>query len=154
MDVSTFLKPYQKLALIVLMITFCSLVSGPILQAGFFSDDITNSLIPGSAPLYHQSLWRVIIGAMQNWLANGRLFPLSVISSVTIFNYFPAVQDYQIIRSLFIWASIFSFAWFIMLVVTGLSRSLDQFCNFLAAISHLHRLDVNILPLLSSVRTT
>jgi hypothetical protein len=124
MDVSTFLKPYQKLALIVLMITFCSLVSGPILQAGFFSDDITNSLIPGSAPLYHQSLWRVIIGAMQNWLANGRLFPLSVISSVTIFNYFPAVQDYQIIRSLFIWASIFSFAWFIKIVTKNFAAAL------------------------------
>ncbi|MES2217412.1 MAG: hypothetical protein V4501_03265 [Pseudomonadota bacterium] len=137
MEDINFLRPYQKLIGLALIIAFCFIVSLPILQAGFYSDDITNSVIPGTITLYQQGFWGFVVLNMQTWLSSGRLFPLSVISSVAMFYFFPAVHDYQIVRSLFIWMSILSCAWLV--------KTLTK--NFAAAM-----LFIFLMPLCWSVR--
>jgi hypothetical protein len=138
MEVINYFKSYQKLGWMALTLVFCGIVSLPILQAGFFSDDITNSVIPGTIALYKQGFWGCVVLGMQHWLSTGRIFPFSAVSTVTVFYFFPAVNDYQILRSLFIWASIISFAWFIKVVAK----------NYAAAL-----LFIFLIPLFWSVRT-
>jgi hypothetical protein len=116
MDISltTSTHKYQKYGLgTLLLFSFCWIVSLPILAAGYFSDDAINSLIPGSFELFHQNFFSGIWGYMRDWLANGRFFPLSVISSVTVFYLFSDILSYQILRTFFIWLSLFAFAWLI-----------------------------------------
>jgi hypothetical protein len=123
MEVIKLHKPYQKLTWLIALVSFGIIVSLPILHAGFYSDDITNSLIPGSIRLYLHGFWAWIRLDMQNWLASGRLFPLSIISSTSIFYLFPVVHDYQIVRTCFIWASILSCAWFVKLLTKNVAAA-------------------------------
>jgi hypothetical protein len=138
MEVTHFFNSYQKLGWLALTLIFCSIVSLPILQAGFFSDDITNSIIPGTISLYKQGFWGSVLLGMQHWLTTGRIFPFSAISTIAVFYLFPAVNEYQIVRSIFIWGSIFSFAWFIKVVAK----------NYAAAL-----LFIFLVPLFWSMRT-
>jgi len=107
---------YQFYIICFLLLSVCVIVSLPILQAGYFSDDIINSLIPGTLKIYQQGFWHYICEYMQVWMTYGRFFPLSIISTVSIFYLFPDVHHYQIIRLLFIWLSILGFAWLIKLL--------------------------------------
>jgi hypothetical protein len=107
----------------ILFLSFCWIVSLPIIAAGYFSDDAVNSLIPGSFKLFHQNFFSGIWSYMREWLVNGRFFLVSVFSSVAMFYLFPNVIFYQIVRTIFIWLSIFSFAWLVRRITKNASAS-------------------------------
>jgi hypothetical protein len=108
----------------LLILSFCTLVSLPILQAGYYSDDTINSLIPGAMKLYHLPFWSYIAEEMKTWMTLGRFFPLSIISSISMFYLFPDAYHYQIVRLIFIWAGIFIFAYLIKLISKNFSSAI------------------------------
>jgi hypothetical protein len=117
-------KTSYFIGMFFLLMAFCILVSLPMLQAGYFSDDIINSLIPGDIAMREQDFWTFVLTSMQNWLASGRLFPVSIISSISVFNLVPDEHHYQMVRSVFIWASVFSFAWLLKTVSKDIAASI------------------------------
>lgn len=98
--------------IIVPYILFCAFL--PILKSGYFSDDIVNSLIPGTIKNLQSNVGAYIVSEMQAW--NFRFFPLSIFSTIIIFNYFKTALSYQVVRSLFIFINLLSFAWLIKLM--------------------------------------
>lgn len=108
----------------VVLLSFLILISFPILEAGFFGDDIVNSLLLGSAQLFHLSFLQVVLDGLQNGLTVGRFYPLSVFSSVTMHYLFPHANVYQIIRLIFIWLSVFSFVWLVKILTKNNYASL------------------------------
>jgi hypothetical protein len=96
--------------------SYCAIVSFPILIAGYYGDDAANSLIRGYTQLHHQNIWQTIWYFIQVWIHSGRLNPLSITLSYLVFYHFPNVIIYQCVRLIFIWLSIFSFAWLIKLI--------------------------------------
>lgn len=106
----------KSILFISALISFCILVSLPILNAGFYGDDAINSLITGHAELNHQTIWQTSWFIIKDWFGSGRLNSVSLISTYALFHNFPNVVDYQIVRVIFIWLSIFSFAWLIKLI--------------------------------------
>jgi hypothetical protein len=103
----------KLLAYLFVYVPFCLLVSLPILQAGYFSDDILNSLIAGSFANQKINFFLGLMQYMNDALVIGRFYPLSVLSSVSMFYLFPQVSTYQVVRLIFIWLSILSYAWII-----------------------------------------
>ncbi len=116
-------QTYASIAL-ALLLSLLAILSLPILHAGYYSDDIINSLTPGTIKLYHLSFWASIDVYMKVWLNNGRFFPLSIVSTTAVFNYFSEIHQYQGVRLLFIWASTFSFAWLIRLLTRNTASCL------------------------------
>ncbi len=101
---------YRIFLTCIALLAFVAVVSLPIVQAGYYSDDIINSLVPGTIKFYHYGFWHYIAADMKVWLGNGRFFPLSVISSITVFFLFSKVVYYQIARLCFMWMGYFLFA--------------------------------------------
>jgi hypothetical protein len=157
MDISltTSTHKYQKYGLgTLLLFSFCWIVSLPILAAGYFSDDAINSLIPGSFELFHQNFFSGIWGYMRDWLANGRFFPLSVISSVTVFYLFSDILSYQIlahqtINKKYQRQLAFYFMRSDMLVSEKFSRSTDKLRYFSSLINFVYCPLINFLSEIS-----
>jgi hypothetical protein len=115
---------FKTLLQCLLLLSLLVIISLPIFQAGYFSDDMINSLIPGTIKIYHFSFWSYVYEYMKIWINYGRFFPLSILSSILVFNYFPDAHDYQIIRLVFIWISIFSFAWLLKVLTRDVFSAL------------------------------
>jgi hypothetical protein len=99
----------------LLLLIVAIIVSIPILQAGFFSDDIFYSTADGAMRLAHQTLWQYTWqDAKGGSVSEGRLLFASLFND-PIFYYFQSPLGYQIVRVVFIWLSVLSGAWFIQL---------------------------------------
>jgi hypothetical protein len=115
---------FKTLLQCLLLLSLLVIISLPIVKAGYFSDDTVNSLISGTIKIYHFSFWSYVYEYMKIWINYGRFFPLSILSSIFVFNYFPNVHDYQIIRLVFIWISVFSFAWLLKVLTRDVFSAL------------------------------
>lgn len=107
---------FKTLGLIGVIVLYCFLVSLPILNAGFYSDDAWNIFTKETMLLKGQTLWQYIEAVNHSALASGRLFPASVVYQVLFFSFFQSSFCYEAARVIFIWLSFFSVAWLVKLL--------------------------------------
>lgn len=95
---------------------FFILIFSPILGAGYYSDDILDSLIKGDLKFYNAGLFDYIIDTAWHWIRHsGRIsIAHAVYSSVHYF--FDTQLSYQIARSVMMFCSILVFAWLLSLI--------------------------------------
>jgi hypothetical protein len=62
-------------------------VVSPALWSGLFGDDIINALTPELVQNTYGSLYRLIFDTALGWAAIGRLYPISIAVSYTVWNY-------------------------------------------------------------------
>jgi hypothetical protein len=105
----------------IAILAFSILVSLPILQSGFFGDDIWDSTLQGTLSLNHQSFWQIISAFTKSWLVEGRFFPLNVFSTTALFYAVSDLSTYQSVRLVFIWLSLLAFAWLVKLISNNLA---------------------------------
>ena len=96
---------------------FYFLIFLPILGAGYYGDDIFNSLIVGDMKFYDSSLLERIIDLSVFWATKSGRIAVGAHASYSTFHYvFDTQLSYQIARSVTIILSLLVFAWFIFLV--------------------------------------
>ena len=87
---------------VALSLTLSFIVVSPALWCGLFGDDIINALTPEWVQNTYGSLYRLIFDTASSWAAIGRLYPISIAVSYTVWNYTyydPAyAQGYQSYR--------------------------------------------------------
>lgn len=106
----------QKLFLVFSVALFYLLVSIPILEAGYYSDDAFESLVRGELLVTHRTLWNFVLNADLSWFMQGRLFPLLFFISNPFQYIFHTPITYQTARVLCIFASLLPFAWLLKLL--------------------------------------
>ncbi len=101
----------------LILIPFYLLVFYPLTQAGFFYDDIHNSLLSGTLRLEDKNLSTFILEQMTGWItSSGRIYPLAAITGSPFYYIFTDPFDYQLCRMVFVFLSAASFAWLIKLI--------------------------------------
>ena len=111
--------------ILFLLLIIILIVSLPILQAGFFNDDVQNSSAMGAAELLHQHAWSYIWRqSMYVSLGSGRLFPITAFTQVLASYYFSTPLAYQTLHVIAIWLSVISMAWLVQLITKNMSISL------------------------------
>ncbi len=116
---------WKNSARIGLLVFVAFVVSLPILQAGFFSDDIVVSETAGYAAVLHQSIWPYMLHkTIETSVGQGRIFPLSFGSILIYSYYFQSPLAYQIARVIAIWLSVISMAWLVQLITKNIKVSL------------------------------
>ncbi len=126
MALSTFLKDSMKSnrKTVLLLIIFALILSLPILQAGFFGgDDPLNSSAIGAVKALHLNIWQYTVQTdLATSLSQGRIF-LFGFTAMPLFYYFPDSMQVQIVRLVFIWASLISAAWLVGLLTKNIKAS-------------------------------
>lgn len=107
------------------LIIFYLLVSMPILQAGFFGDDVLNSTIRGTIEQSHTSLLAFCIDSSKAWLlGNGRIFPLGFfLQYPSFYILYKSAVLYQTARLVFIGLSLITTAWLLKLTIKNIKVS-------------------------------
>ena len=101
----------------LILIPFYLLDFYPLTQAGFFYDDIHNSLLSGTLRLEDKNLSTFILEQMTGWItSSGRIYPLAAITGSPFYYIFTDPFDYQLCRMVFVFLSAASFAWLIKLI--------------------------------------
>jgi hypothetical protein len=97
-----------------LLFVFALLVSIPILHAGFVvSDDAQDSSVRGLLQILHLNVWQYAWAQNVNLsLGQGRVY-IFAFADLPIFYYFPDPFATQVVRLIFIWASLITAAWFV-----------------------------------------
>ena len=102
--------------LLFLLIVVALIVSLPILQSGFFSDDIVDSSSVGVAKILHLTMWQYTW--QRTWascLIQGRIL-FCYLFTLPLFYYCHTALTYQIVRVIVIWLSVISGAWLVQLI--------------------------------------
>ncbi len=101
----------------LMLVPFYLLVFYPLTQAGFFYDDILNSLTLGILRLEDKNLSTFILEQITSWItSSGRIYPLFAITTYPFHYIFTDPFDYQLCRMVFVFLSAASFAWLIKLI--------------------------------------
>jgi hypothetical protein len=93
----------------ILVISTVVLLLYPYTLAGYFFDDIYNSVLNGYLIANNLTLREYAIGQIQLWIDNGRLYPLAAITGMWSWHYFDTLLQaryYQIsmaVLNIFIW---------------------------------------------------
>jgi hypothetical protein len=72
---------------VALSLALSFIVVSPALWSGLFGDDIINALTPELVQNTYGSLYRLIFDTTLGWAAIGRLYPISIAVSYTVWNY-------------------------------------------------------------------
>ena len=108
----------------LMLVPFYLLVFYPLTQAGFFYDDIFNSLLLGTLRLEDKNLSEYILAAIIGSItSSGRIYPLSTLAVYPHY-IFTDPFEYQLCRIVFIFLSVASFAWLIKLITKKLEIGL------------------------------
>jgi hypothetical protein len=72
---------------VALSLALSFIVVSPALWCGLFGDDIINALTPEWVQNTYGSLYRLIFDTALSWAAIGRLYPISIAVTYTVWNY-------------------------------------------------------------------
>ncbi|MCX7123515.1 MAG: hypothetical protein NTV32_07645 [Gammaproteobacteria bacterium] len=114
----------SNIKIVIWLIIFALIVSLPILHAGFFGgDDPLNSSAIGAVKALHLNIWQYTVqNDLGISLSQRRIF-LFGFTSMPLFYYFPDSTQVQIVRLIFIWASLISVAWLVGLLTKNIKAS-------------------------------